>query len=314
MILLSKKMKMFRLSLATGLTMFFIFFLAAPSILHAVDYVPLVPDSPLTAATSAANVGAFLLILFKWGVSLAVALAILFVIYGGVEYMTTDAVFKKEEGRKRITAAVAGLLIVFASWLILQTVDPKILTTTITLQELGSTPGGGSTGGGSGGNSGGGSPTPPGTPVNYVPGDPNAIQGLAAYQQAGWVTVTDNSGRTGQISPEVAWMRDTFPGQFPGLISSSTYRSPEHNHAVGGGADSDHVRGEAVDFYNSGLSAQQFSQRGNQMVDYMLANGRALGADQIIFENRNYRWNSNQNTWVAGGVVPNHNDHVHIGR
>jgi len=185
MTLHSKKIKIFGLSFIG----FFILVLGVPTILHALDYVPLVPNSPLTSAASSANVGEFLLSVFKWGVSLAVAMAILFVIYGGVEYMTTDAVFKKEEGREKITAAVAGLLIVFASWLILNTINPDILTTNIDyLGTAGSAPGTGPAGGGpTGGTGGTGGQTGGGT-------NNGGTSGIPPYGSGGSVNGIPHSG------------------------------------------------------------------------------------------------------------------------
>jgi len=50
--------------------------------------------------------------------------------------MTTDSVFKKEEGRKRVVAAVAGLLIVLSSWLILNQINPQIFDNNLNLGTL----------------------------------------------------------------------------------------------------------------------------------------------------------------------------------
>jgi hypothetical protein len=96
-------------------------------------YVSLVPDSPLGSAASSLNLQEFLKKLYEWGVGIAVALSILFIIFGGIEYMTTDSVFKKDESKKRITAAVAGLLIVLSSYLILNQINPKIFTNDLSL-------------------------------------------------------------------------------------------------------------------------------------------------------------------------------------
>jgi hypothetical protein len=105
-------------------------------------------------------------------------------------------------------------------------------------------------------------------------------------------------------------MRDKITPQFPGLEVSNTYRSPEHNHSVGGSDTSDHLRGEAIDFHNSGSG--NFVQDGRNLVQYMLSNGQALGVDQIIFEDKNYLWRNGG--WVQGGAVSGHYDHVHVGR
>ena len=288
--------------------LFFIIFYA--NISFATGYQPLVSDLPFSSTGSAGGgLGSFLKQIFNWGIGIAVTLTILMIIFGGVQYMTTDAIFKKEEGKKRITGAVAGLLLSLSGWLILNQINPKILEET----NLGLKPeefSGSVDLPGENEGSSGNTPTTPGENVPYTPGDPSKIVGLAEYQQQGGYTGTDGSGRTGSITPEIAWMRDNIPSQFSGLKSSSTYRSPERNSAVGGSSTSDHLRGEAIDFSNSGSG--NFQEDGRALVQYMLSNGQALGVDQIIFEDKNYLWRNG--AWVTGSPVSGHDDHVHIGR
>jgi hypothetical protein len=66
--------------------------------------------------------------IFTWGVSIAGLLAIIYIVIGGVQYMTTDSIFNKEDGKNKIQSAVVGLLIVLAGWLILNEINPSILT------------------------------------------------------------------------------------------------------------------------------------------------------------------------------------------
>ena len=96
-------------------------------------YVSLVPNSPLGGVSNSGDLKGFLVVIYNWGIGLAVALAILVIILGGVQYMTTDAVFGKEEGRKRVTAAVGGLLIALSSWLILNQINPQIFKNDLSL-------------------------------------------------------------------------------------------------------------------------------------------------------------------------------------
>ncbi len=78
---------------------------------------------------------------FKFGIAAAVALALIMIIWGGIEYMTSDAWYNKEEGITKIKNALVGLGIALASYLILFIVnpclvvfnaDPKSCTTTNT--------------------------------------------------------------------------------------------------------------------------------------------------------------------------------------
>lgn len=68
---------------------------------------------------------------FIWGLGVAIILSILFVAIGSVQYMTTDAISGQEEGRKRITAAIAGLILALVSWVILNEINPATLNTGI---------------------------------------------------------------------------------------------------------------------------------------------------------------------------------------
>jgi cell wall-associated NlpC family hydrolase len=65
--------------------------------------------------------------IFKILIGLAGVLAVIMIFYGGVQYMTTDAIGDKEEGKKRIWNAVIGLLIALGSYTILNTVNPDLL-------------------------------------------------------------------------------------------------------------------------------------------------------------------------------------------
>lgn len=91
-------------------------------------YVPLSVIPGLTdSANSTVTMRPFLQLLFKWGIAIAVLLSIVMITFGGFQYMTTDAVYDKSEGRAKINAAIVGLLLALSAWLILQTVDPRIV-------------------------------------------------------------------------------------------------------------------------------------------------------------------------------------------
>ena len=162
-------------------------------------YTSLVPSSPIGAAASSLNLQSLLKTMYVWGVNVAVALAILFIIFGGIEYMTTDSIFKKEEGKKRVTAAVAGLLIVFASWLILNQINPKIFVNDLSLNEnliqgskpldTGGTGTSGSTSGTGSNTSSGGSTETNGKTSSEVIGDESSIRSSLAQNG---VTVNKN--------------------------------------------------------------------------------------------------------------------------
>ena len=63
--------------------------------------------------------GGMLSQLFVWGVTLAIILAIIMLVVGGVQYMGSESLFGKDEGKKRIVAALGGLMIALTSIFIL---------------------------------------------------------------------------------------------------------------------------------------------------------------------------------------------------
>jgi hypothetical protein len=60
-------------------------------------------------------------------IGLAGALTVLAIVIGGFQYMSTDAVFGKEEGIRKMKRALWGLLLIIGSALILQTINPDLL-------------------------------------------------------------------------------------------------------------------------------------------------------------------------------------------
>jgi hypothetical protein len=64
--------------------------------------------------------------LFYAGLIIAVVLAIVMIIRGGIEYMTIDAASNKESAKNRIKAAIGGLVLCFSTILILNTINPGL--------------------------------------------------------------------------------------------------------------------------------------------------------------------------------------------
>lgn len=89
------------------------------------EYVPLEPISGVTD-----NVGSladFLNNLFLFGIAIAAGLALIMITLGGIQYMTTDSVSGKSEGKDRIFSAVGGLILLLIAVLIIETINPTIL-------------------------------------------------------------------------------------------------------------------------------------------------------------------------------------------
>ncbi|MEK7185324.1 MAG: pilin, partial [Patescibacteria group bacterium] len=99
------------------------------------EYEPLVPLPGLfNAATGDYKISDFstyVMAMFRFLIGAAAVLAVIMIIIGGLEYMTTDVISNKSAGKEKINQAIIGLLLAIGSWLILNTIDPNILTTTL---------------------------------------------------------------------------------------------------------------------------------------------------------------------------------------
>jgi hypothetical protein len=134
------------------------------------DYKPLTGIPGVTQGLNAtergtdSNLTDFFANMFYLGVGIAGILAVIMLMWGGIEYMTSEAVGSKENAKGRITNAVIGLIVVLMSWLILFTINPQILELKLNPQSSGSpqnvqTPGVGALPGDGGGGGFGSGPT-----------------------------------------------------------------------------------------------------------------------------------------------------------
>ncbi|MDE1975529.1 MAG: hypothetical protein KGI49_03415, partial [Patescibacteria group bacterium] len=71
--------------------------------------------------------------MFYFIIFLASSAAVFMIVLGGLQYMTTDSIQGKTEGRKKALNAVYGLLLVLTSYLIMRTIDPRLVAIPTTL-------------------------------------------------------------------------------------------------------------------------------------------------------------------------------------
>lgn len=110
-------------------------FAAAPGAHADSSYIPLAPI-PGTGASGcnpanqncSVTLGSYLLGIYKIGIAAAGVLAFLMIVLGGFTYLSTDAVSGKEEGRHRIMNAAGGLILALASWVILNAINPNLVS------------------------------------------------------------------------------------------------------------------------------------------------------------------------------------------
>ena len=107
-------------------------------------FVALAPIPGLTSGTTAVvnpqSLDAFFNNLYKFLIGIAAMLAIIEIIWGGLEYSTQDSVSKKSDGKQRITQALLGLVLVLSPVLVFSIINPSILNLSLNLPALNTAP------------------------------------------------------------------------------------------------------------------------------------------------------------------------------
>ena len=109
----------------------FVLFLISSGLVSAIEYTRLEPNAfPSVTSPSESNLADFLGQIFNFGIAVAVVLALIMIILGGIMYMTTDSWEGKEEGKTKIKDALWGLGLALVSYLILFTINPCLVVFT----------------------------------------------------------------------------------------------------------------------------------------------------------------------------------------
>lgn len=118
--------------------MFSFLWLAPHAFAATSDFVALAPIPGLTQGVVANSSGlaSFFNNLYKYLIGLAAVLAVIMIIWGGLEISTKDSVSKKQDGKERITQAILGLVLVLSPVLVFSIINPRILNLSIGLSPL----------------------------------------------------------------------------------------------------------------------------------------------------------------------------------
>lgn len=125
----------------------FIALLFIPFLASAQGFVPLAPIPGLTDPSSAMsvinsqNLANFFNNLYKYLIGVAAVLAVIEIIWGGLEISTKDSVSKKSDGKARITQAILGLVLVLSPVIVFSIINPSILNLSLNLPKLKTAPG-----------------------------------------------------------------------------------------------------------------------------------------------------------------------------
>ena len=85
----------------------------------------------LSTFNSADNnaLGGYLNLMIKIFIGLCAVLAVVMIVVGGIEWMTTELPGEKADGKGKITGAIFGLLLALVAWTLLNTINPSLLKT-----------------------------------------------------------------------------------------------------------------------------------------------------------------------------------------
>jgi hypothetical protein len=89
-------------------------------------YKLLAPIGTLTEVKTSTGLGDYLNIIFKMGIGICAALAVIMIVIGGIQYMGEESVFGKTEAKGKIMAAILGLFIALGAFAILNTINPAL--------------------------------------------------------------------------------------------------------------------------------------------------------------------------------------------
>jgi hypothetical protein len=129
------------------ITILFCFALPPTVFSQQLEYAPLspIPGTVLSDQNKTTNITMYLIGMFRLIIGVAGALAVVMIVIGGIQYMSTDAIYGKSEGKEKIKKALSGLLLAIMSWLILNTINPEILKIKFDFKKTTGAPSGSST-------------------------------------------------------------------------------------------------------------------------------------------------------------------------
>lgn len=118
--------------------------MTVPLIVSAQGFVPLAEIPGLTQGVTANTEGLanFFNNLYKFAIGMASVLAVIMIIWGGLQYATQDIPGAKNEGKERILQAILGLVLVLSPALVFSLINPSILNLSVNLPPLDTKSGG----------------------------------------------------------------------------------------------------------------------------------------------------------------------------
>jgi lipoprotein-anchoring transpeptidase ErfK/SrfK len=97
--------------------------------------LPGIKDGMVSTSGSGA-LGSYLNEMIKIFIGICAVLAMVMIVLGGLEYMTSELISSKENGKKKITGAIFGLIIALGSYALLYTINPDLLKTDVEIEGI----------------------------------------------------------------------------------------------------------------------------------------------------------------------------------
>jgi hypothetical protein len=100
----------------------------------AADEYTVLTSLPGLPAGNTTTIENYIPLMFNLLIGLCGTAAVLMIVIGGFQYMSTDAIQGKERGKERIKNAIFALVLVLGSWLILNEINPNLLTINLNIK------------------------------------------------------------------------------------------------------------------------------------------------------------------------------------
>lgn len=82
------------------------------------------------------GLSSYINIMLRIFIGICAVLAMVMVVLGGLEYMTSELISSKESGKQKITGAILGLIIALGSYALLNTINPDLLNTSLNIKDV----------------------------------------------------------------------------------------------------------------------------------------------------------------------------------
>ena len=73
------------------------------------------------------DIGDYVNTIFQAALGILMVIAVIMIVIAGVEYMTVESIYGKSDAKKRITGALLGLILALGIFIILRTINPRLL-------------------------------------------------------------------------------------------------------------------------------------------------------------------------------------------